>query len=106
MINIEIEDSEYIHNSIVREITRSASSKLIDQYFIERGKYPSEATRILTEQIKELVEEHKEDIIEKAVNRVSIGILRSKAYKEKLKELGVDYATIVNDLEKGDCDGN
>ncbi len=106
MINIEIEDSEDIHERIVRDVARSTSNKLIDRYFREMGSYPSEATRILTEQMKELIEENKEDIIEKAINRVSIGILRSKAYKEKLKELGVDYATIVNDLENGECDGN
>lgn len=79
-IQEKLEKSAY--DQIIDRIYKDATKSLRYNYCSGKADY----SKYIEDACKNLVEDHKEEIIEEAIKRVCRSITSSKAYKEAIKE--------------------
>ena len=77
-------DDESIEKAVVQSATRAITKEMKDHIF---NPYGSSLTYVAEEIVKDAIVQWKPEIIEKAAELVADSIKRSKAYREKVKEV-------------------
>ena len=79
-------DDDYIEKAVIKSATEACTKELMEKIFYH-GSWDRELTNTAERIVKESLNDWKPEIIEAAAKIVADSIKRSKAYKEKVKEI-------------------